>query len=205
MKLHSILFLAAASLSLFWLAPGTRAAAPSVPTTAAAAPEAFVVDGGHSSVLFRIQHMNAGLFYGRFNEVEGRLTLDEAQPSNSSVEVTVQAASVDTNSAKRDQHVTSPDFLDAKQFPTISFKSESVSREGGLWKAEGKLTLHGVSKPLTFEFEKTGEAEGRGGKKVIGFHAELEVDRTEFGMDYGTSSLGAKLKLIVSLEAGAAE
>ncbi len=205
MKLQSTLLLAAVSLSVLALAPITRATAPQPEAGAAAAPEAFVVDGGHSSILFRIQHMNAGMFYGRFNEVEGKLTLDEAQPGNSSVEVTVQAASVDTNSTKRDQHVTSPDFLDAKQFPTISFKSEEVSREGGLWKAKGMLNLHGVSKPVSFEFEKTGEARGRGGKKVVGFHAELEVDRTKFGMDYGTESLGAKLKLIVSLEAGAAE
>ena len=204
MKLSSTLLACAAS-SLLFLVPTTLATAPAPAPAAASAPQAFVVDAGHSSILFRIQHMNAGMFYGRFNELEGKLTLDEAEPSNSSVEVTVQAASVDTNSTKRDQHVTSPDFLDAKQFPTISFKSEKVSREGGLWKAEGKLSLHGVTKPVSFEFEKTGEAEGRGGKKLVGFHAEVEVDRTEFGMDYGTGSLGSKLMLIVSLEASSAD
>lgn len=201
MKLQSTLLLAAVSLSVLALAPITRATAPQPEAGAAAAPEAFVVDGGHSSILFRIQHMNAGMFYGRFNEVEGKLTLDEAQPGNSSVEVTVQAASVDTNSTKRDQHVTSPDFLDAKQFPRLAFKSSKVEAKGGLLVATGTLEMHGAKKEVTIEIEKTGVAEGRGGGRVYGFHTTFSIDRTEFGMKNMVGPLGEEVVVMVGIEA----
>ncbi len=180
-------------------------AATALSTPKVSAPESFTVDGGHSSVLFRVEHMKTSLFYGRFNELEGQLVLDEGQPEGSSVEITVQAASVDTNDAKRDQHITGPDFLDAKQFPTISFKSEKVSREGGVWKAEGKLSLHGVTKTIALEFEQTGEGKGFKGEKLVGFHTRFEIDRTEFGMDYSSEMLGESIELTISLEAGASE
>jgi polyisoprenoid-binding protein YceI len=194
--------LALASLSHM----SSSAEASATPTRAVvSAAEDFVIDAGHSSVFFGVKHLNTSMFYGRFNELSGKLTLDEGDPSKSSVVMTIPAASVDTNSEKRDQHVTSPDFLDAKQFANIEFKSEKVSREGGVWKAEGKLTLHGVTKPLSIEFEKIGEGKGFRGEKLVGFQTKFVVDRTEFGMDYSTEALGKDIELTVSIEAGLAE
>ncbi|HIG12382.1 MAG: YceI family protein [bacterium] len=203
--LPTTLLASAATLAAL-LAPGPGLAGGSpleAPPFVPAAPETLVVDSGHSSVLFSILHLGASRFYGRFNEVAGEIIFDEAEPANCQVEITVQASSLDTADKKRDQHARGPDFLDAKQFPTLSFKSEKISREGGLWKAEGQFEMHGVTQPVSFEFEKVGEGKGSGGVKVVGFHARFEIDRRDFGMDYMTNMLGTTLELIISLEAGA--
>ncbi|MCB9915920.1 MAG: YceI family protein [Planctomycetes bacterium] len=181
-------------------APSAAALAPAPAPAAAAAPVTLTIDGVHSSMIFRIQHMDTAWFYGRFNRFGGKIQFDEEKPENSSVEFTVDATSVDTNSEQRDTHVKSPDFLDAKQFPELKFVSESVSREGGVWKASGKLTAHGVTKPLTIEFEKSGESKGRGGERVVGFHTHFDFDRNDFGITYGEGALGKRVELWVSLE-----
>ena len=110
---------------------------------------------------------------------------------------------MDTGDEKRDQHVKSPDFLDAKQFPELKFVSESVSRDGDTWTAKGKLSLHGVTKPLEIEFEKTGEGKGFRGETILGFISTFSVDRTDFGIDYSTEALGANVEFTVALEVGA--
>ena len=98
------------------------------PTTASA-PVDLTVDGGHSSVVFRIKHNGAAYFYGRFNEVSGAIVYDAGDASKCSVEIDIDAQSVDTNSEKRDQHVLSPDFLDAKQFPRLSREEGDHDRD----------------------------------------------------------------------------
>jgi polyisoprenoid-binding protein YceI len=86
--------------------------------------DTFKIDPVHSSVIFSIKHLGVTDFYGRFNDVSGTVVFDKADPSKSSVEVTVPVESVDTKNEKRDQHLKSPDFFNAKQFPMIIFKSE---------------------------------------------------------------------------------
>ena len=193
--------LALATALLAPLAPSTDAAAPLAPEAVPAAPLELTVDGGHSSVVFRIQHMGAAWFYGRFNEVSGEIVYDEATPAKSSVSITIPAMSVDTNSEKRDQHVTSPDFLDAKQFPELSFESKTVEKAGDLMKVTGELSMRGVKQDVSFDIEKTGEGKARGGAKVVGFHTTFTVDRTDFGMTYGSGGpLGDEVELMISLE-----
>ena len=97
-----------------------------IPIWEASAAETYSVDAGHSSVIFRAKHYGATNFYGRFNELSGSLTLDTDDPTKSSIELEVRAESVDTFSERRDRHLRSPDFFNAKQFPVISFKSKSV-------------------------------------------------------------------------------
>ena len=197
--------IAAGALTLAALLSTADAA--SSPASTAPTPIAgdFEVDGSHSSLIFRVQHMGASYFYGRFNEVSGILHLDEEDPSDSSAEVLVRAESVDTNSESRDKHVKGPDFLDAKQFPEISFVSKRVERTGGSWKMEGELTLHGTTKPITVDFEKVGEGKNRGGDRVVGFHAVFTIDRTDFGITYGPGALGAEIEMTVSLETTASK
>lgn len=171
------------------------------PAAAASAPVDLQVDGGHSSVVFRIKHNEAAYFYGRFNDISGAITYDAADASKCKVQIDIDAASVDTNSEKRDQHVLSPDFLDAKQFPRLSFESTKVVEKGGLLVATGTLTMHGAKQEVTIEIEKTGEVEGRRGGKIYGFHTQFELDRTEFGMDNMVGPLGKEIVVMVGIEA----
>ncbi|HEV3163139.1 MAG TPA: YceI family protein, partial [Isosphaeraceae bacterium] len=90
----------------------------------------YKVDPVHSSLFFHVRHMNVGYYNGRFNELSGNIALDEQNPAQCSFEFTINAGSVDTANAKRDQHLKSPDFFNAKQFPKITFKSKSVSKSG---------------------------------------------------------------------------
>ena len=173
-----------------------------VSTATAIDAEEFRVDPVHSTVLFKSLHNNASYFYARFTDVSGSFTFDETKPSASKVRIEVKAESVDTRTAKLDQHLRSPDFFDAKQFPVITFESTKVKKgKKGLYEVTGDLSLHGVTKSITVEMEHIGTAEMRGGK-VIGFHTVFTIDRTEFGMNYGISMLGSDIELIIGIEAG---
>lgn len=182
-----------------------RPAPASVPArTAASATLAYQVDATHTSALFKVKHLGASWFYGRFNGVSGTIQVDESDPSKSSVLLTIDAASVDSRNAKLDEHIKSPDFLDAKQFPEIVFESETVKagKDKDTFQVEGKLTLRGVTKPLTVTVEKVGTGEMRG-TKVVGYHTRFSIDRTEFGVSYGAdgSGVGKEVELILSVEA----
>ncbi len=192
-------------LCIFILVGSLGLAALSTPPPEASAPaveaEEFQIDPVHTSVLFKSRHNNASYFYGRFSDVSGSFTFDEKNPGASKVEVEVKAESVDTRTPKLDQHLRSPDFFDAKQFPVIRFESTKVKAgKKGFYEVTGDLSLHGVTKSITVEMEHVGTAEARG-NKVIGFHTVFTVDRTEFGMNYGVSSLGSDVEMIVSIEA----
>jgi polyisoprenoid-binding protein YceI len=114
----------------------------------------------------------------------------------------VQAESVDTRNAKRDQHVMSPDFLNAQEFPEIVFRSTGVTPAGeGRWTVAGELTLHGVTLPIEVAAEATGEGTGRGGKgRLMGFECRFEFERSDFGMDFMLEGLSDEVGVIVSLE-----
>jgi polyisoprenoid-binding protein YceI len=161
------------------------------------------VDGLHSSVIFSIRHMGVCDFYGAMKQVAGLIVIDPADAGSGSVELTIQADSVDTRNSKRDQHAMSPDFLNAKEFPEIGFKSTKITAAGeGKWALEGEVTLHGVTKTVSVTAEQTGMAEGRGGKgKVAGFECRFEFKRSDYGMDNLLESLGDEVGVIVSVEA----
>src|SRR4051794_7367071 len=96
------------------------------------AADTYRVDTTHSSTVFRVKHMNASYAWGRFNSITGSFTLNEAIPAQSKFEFVVKADSIDTANAKRDTHLKSPDFFNTVQFPSITFKSQSVAKSGGL-------------------------------------------------------------------------
>lgn len=181
------------------------AAAPP-PAAPPAALESWVVDTGHSSLVFKVQHMGVSNFYGRFNELSGRIALAE-QAAQSSVSFSVQAGSVDTNNDKRDQHLMNPDFFSAKEFPTIEFKSTSVKPAGDkAWEVAGKLTLHGVTKDLAVTVHETGrKAAGDRYPALAGFETRFSIRRSDFGMDYGVEngSLGDEVEIVLAIEARA--
>jgi polyisoprenoid-binding protein YceI len=165
----------------------------------AARADTFKIDPVHSSIIFGIKYFGTD-FYGRFNDVSGKVVLDKADPSKSSVELTIPVESVDTKFAKRDQHLKSPDFFNAKQFPMIVFKSKSMEASGNTYKVTGELMLHGVTKPLTLEMKKGTEAKGMEGEIRDGGETRFTVKRSDFGMNFMQGPLGDEVAMIVSLQ-----
>ena len=164
----------------------------------------YEVDPVHSSVIFKIQHLGTSWTYGRFNDISGSIEMDAAKPEASSVTFTVKVDSVDTGNAKRDQHLKSPDFFNAKQFPEITFKSTAVKSLGkDAAEVTGDLSLHGVTKSVTAKVSKVGEGKHpKSGAEMVGFEASFLIKRTDFGMTYavGPTGGGDEVSLIVALE-----
>ena len=157
--------------------------------------DTYQVDSVHSSMVFRVKHMGLANFYGRFNAISGSFALDD-DPSKNSFQIQIQAESIDTANAKRDNHLKGPDFFNTKQFPTITFKSTQVKKSGdATFDVTGDLTLHGVTKSVTAKVTKTGA-----GNKAAGVEAELNIKRTDFGMNFRTDMLSDEVMVIVSLE-----
>lgn len=179
----------------------TFASRPEVMKTAAADP--WTIDGVHSSLVFRVKHLNTSYFYGRFNEMSGQVVWDGDDAANASFNVEVKTASVDTANEGRNRHLRSADFFNADQFPVCTFKSTSIKRSGDAYELAGDLTINGKTKPVTARLEKTGEGKNpRGGNAIVGFETVLTVKRSDFGINYMPDGLGDEVKLFVSLEAG---
>ncbi len=168
--------------------------------------ETFSIDPVHSAVQFEIRHLFSTV-PGRFNDFEGTVTFDQAKPEASSVEATIQTASIDTANAQRDGHLKSEDFFAVEKYPTATFKSTKTERTGDkTGKIEGELTLHGVTKPVTLDVEYLGMGKGMEGDTRAGFTATVTIDRKEFGLNWGkvvegTSVLGDEVKITVNVEA----
>jgi polyisoprenoid-binding protein YceI len=176
------------ALSLFGAALPTRAA------------EDYAVDPMHACVNFKISHLGLSWVHGRFDRFAGGFTLDADDPGRSSFVMTINADSVDTNMQKRDDHLRSPDFFNAKQFPTITFKSTSVKAVPDGYQVTGDLNLHGVSRPVTLGLMGGRKAEFPKGVQRTGFSGELLLKRSEFGMDKLSPAVGDEVYIAVSFE-----
>jgi polyisoprenoid-binding protein YceI len=185
------------------LALGAAPAPQSAPglATAQAAGTAYKIDDVHSCALFRVHHLGAGQFWGRFNAVSGSMTFDQSgQPTG--FDVSIATESVDTAEPKLDAHLKSPDFFNTKEFPAMTFKSESVSKKSdGTLEVTGSLSMHGVAKTITAALEVTGVADTGMGARA-GIEAVFTVKRSDFGMKYGVEkgTLGDQVRVVVSLE-----
>ena len=170
-------------------------------TPVAAAPETHAIDAVHSTVLFRVKHMNVGYSYGRFNEFSGTVVLDAASPAASSVKLEVKAASIDTANTKRDDHLRSPDFFNVAQFPTITFESTAVAKVGDdAFEVTGDLTLLGVKKSVKVRMTKTGSGTDPQGGVRTGFEGTLAIKRSDFGMKYGLEGISDEVGLTLAFE-----
>lgn len=176
-----------------------------LPSVAAAEPATYKVDPVHSFVVFRIRHLNVGNAYGRFNEPTGTVTYDSGNPEALAFDLTIQAEKVDTGHQGRDAHLRRADFFDAKQFPTITFKStaakKAADQEGEKYEVTGDLTLHGVTKPITVTVAKVGEGPGQRGAQLSGWETRFTIKRSDFGMNFMQGPLGDEVTLVVALEA----
>jgi polyisoprenoid-binding protein YceI len=150
----------------------------------ALAADTYKVDPVHSSLVFRSHHANIGYVYGRFDALSGQFTLDEADPSKSSFSFEARADSVNTGQEKRDAHLKSPDFLNARQYPTITFKSTSVKKgaQANVLEVSGDLTLHGVTKPITVQLELVGKGEFPPKTPRAGVATDFTIKLSEFGI-----------------------
>jgi polyisoprenoid-binding protein YceI len=169
---------------------------------ASAAPQTWQIDPSHSSVLFRIKHLDIGYVYGRFDEFSGAVTVDDENLANAAVKVEIKATSVNTGVAKRDDHLRSPDFFAVAQFPTITFESTAVKAAGEkAYEVTGNLTLHGVTKAVSAKIVKTGEGKDPWGNQRIGYEGTLELRRADFGMDKMLEAAGNDVRLYLAFEA----
>lgn len=160
----------------------------------------YKIDPVHSSVVFSVKHNGVTDFYGAFKDISGTVTFDAADSSKSSVELTVPVESIDTRSEKRDQHLKSPDFFNAKQFPAITFKSSKIEGSGESYKITGDLTIHGVTKPITADFKRGADGKGGQGKTVGGGEARFSIKRSDYDMKFMIGPLGDEVNIILSLE-----
>ncbi len=164
------------------------------------AAESYAADSVHSSLVYRVKHMNTSFFWGRFNTIAGAFALDEANPAESRFEFQVKADSIDTGNTKRDQHLKSPDFFNAVEFPTIAFKSQTVAKSGDAYEVTGDLTLHGVTKPVAVKVVPTGKAKDQAGRPIAGIEATFTLKRSDFGMKNMVGPVGDDVWVTVGIE-----
>lgn len=169
----------------------------------AQAADTYAIDAVHSTVLFKAKHLGVSWSFGRFNDISGNITYDAAKPESSKVDITIKTESVDTANGKRDGHLKTPDFFDAKQFPTATFVSKSVAKgkEKDHLAVTGDLTIRGVTKPMTLDVEVTGQSKGMQGEQLAGFYTTFTVKRADFGVNYMPDALGPDVMVTVAIEA----
>lgn len=151
------------------------------------AADEYAYDPVHSSVSFKARHLDISWIHGRFNEVEGKFTLDRQDPSKSTFTLKIKVDSVDTANKARDEHLRQPDYFDTKQFPTIEFKSTSTKAIAGGYEVTGDFTMHGKTKKVTVVLKGGKEIEFKG-KKIVGFSTEISLKRSDF--DFDKSQIG---------------
>jgi polyisoprenoid-binding protein YceI len=164
----------------------------------------WAMDTNHSQVNFAIKHMGVSTVRGSISGVTGTVVWDEKDPSKSSVEATIDAKTVSTNNEKRDAHLKSPDFFNVEKFPTLTFKSTSVTGASGKLQVIGDLTLGGVTKSVTLNVDgPTAPQKGMGGKMVTGFSATGTLKRNDFnfGAKFGSPMLGDDVQFTIDVEA----
>ena len=160
----------------------------------ALAADTYEVDAAHSEVSFLVRHL-VGRVRGSFGQFEGKVVMDTANPAASSVEFTIKAESIDTNVAKRDDHLRSADFFDVAKYPSLTFASKKVEKVGdGQYKVTGDLTLRGVTKEVVLAVEGSPTPmQDPFGNTKLGGSATTRLNRKDFGLNWSKSLDGGGL------------
>ncbi|MDQ3484729.1 MAG: YceI family protein [Actinomycetota bacterium] len=174
----------------------------------------YTIDPSHSRLGFSARHAMVTKVRGQFKDFAGTAHVDTSAPGSSRVDLTLKSASIDTGSADRDGHLTSGDFFGAEENPDITFSSTEVSRgpstssgQAAVWTVVGDLTIKGVSKPVTIDFEEVGSARDPFGNVRIGFEGSTTVNRQDWGLtwnaalDTGGVLVSDKIKLEFDISA----
>jgi polyisoprenoid-binding protein YceI len=172
------------------------------------AADTYTIDPIHSSAGFKVRHL-ASYTTGVFTDFEGTIALDEENIANSGVEVTIQAASIDTNNEDRDKHLRAEDFFHVEKYPVIKFASKKVAKGAdNTFKVTGNLMMHGVTKEVTLDVEYFGKMALSPGKPPrAGFSASTELNRKDYGivwnkvLDAGGLVLGETVRISIEIEA----
>jgi polyisoprenoid-binding protein YceI len=172
------------------------------------AAETWQIDPVHSGIHFSIRHFVVGKVHGRFTKISGTIQLDEGNPTNSKVDVQIDANSVDTNDEKRDGHLKTPDFFNTGEHPFITFRSTKVEAAGkDKFRVTGDLTLRGATKPITFDVEHGGQVKDPWGLNRGGFSLKTQINRKDFGIMFnqtlegGGPALGDTIEISIDVEA----
>ena len=167
------------------------------------------IDPSHTRAVFSVRHMMIANVHGQFENVTGVVDFDEAVPGRSRVDVQIDAASINTRDDRRDAHLRSPDFLDVENHPYLTFKSTRVEAlDNATGRITGDLTIRDVTRPVSFEAEYNGRNRTPWGTEVVGYSADLKVNRKDFGLTYnvaletGGFVVGDEVKIHLDIEAG---
>ncbi len=171
------------------------------------AADTFTIDKVHSATEFKIRHL-VGNVGGKFDDFAGSVSVDRANPANSSVDFTIQAASIDTGTPDRDKDLRSSNFFDVERYPTITFKSTKIAPAGtkDTYNVTGNLTMHGVTKTVTLPVQFLGFVKDPWGNERAGFEIDTTLNRKDYGivwnqaLDQGGYVLGDDVKIAVNLE-----
>jgi polyisoprenoid-binding protein YceI len=165
------------------------------------------IDVGHSAVHFWVRHLVISKVHGRFARWAGSIELDTQDLTKSSVQVKIDASSIDTQVADRDTHLRSPDFLDVAKYPELTFRSKRIEKGGAGYRVTGDLTLHGVTREVVLDAEFGGSAKDPWGNERTAFAAKTALDRKDYGLTWnaaleaGGVLVGDKVEISIELEA----
>jgi polyisoprenoid-binding protein YceI len=179
-----------------------------VPSLALAAP--WEIDGSHSQIGFNVKHMMVSTVHGQFKKAKGTLDIDDKNLEKSTINVEIDAASIDTNDPKRDAHLRSSDFFDVEKFPALTFKSKKVKAlGGGRAQALGDLTIHGITREVTLDVtELTAPVKDPWGGYKRAASASTKINRSDYGLKWnkaleaGGVLVADEVKITLDLELG---
>lgn len=167
----------------------------------------YSVDKDHTTIGFQVSHL-LGKQKGQFDDFDGTFAFDPAQAASSKVKFTIQAASINTNSKKRDEHLRSPDFFNVDKFKTLSFESHDFAPAGDKkFKLTGNLTIHGVTKEVTFDVDYLGNLKDPWGNNRSAFVATTHINRKDYGLTWnkvletGGLMVGEDVEITLNIEA----
>lgn len=166
----------------------------------------WVIDGAHSSAGFSVRHMMVSKVRGSFDKVSGTVTGDLSRPETAQVEVTIEASSINTGNAKRDDHLRSADFFEIEKYPAITFKSKKIEKGSDGYRMTGDLTMHGVTKEVVLLVEAPAAPIQIGKAWRSGTSATTRVDRKDFGLTWnraleaGGVTVGDEVAIFIDVE-----
>jgi len=160
----------------------------------------YKVDGAHTFVEWRVQHLGYSWLYGRFNDISGDFSWDESNPSAAVINIEIDTASLDSNHALRDKHLRGKKFLNVKQFPKATFVSTGFTGDAKGGTLSGDFTLHGVTKRISFDVEKLGQGPDPWLGYRAGFIAKTVIDRRDYGIDEVLGPMSNLVELELAVE-----
>jgi polyisoprenoid-binding protein YceI len=167
----------------------------------------YTFDFVHSHVGFTVRHMIVSKVRGSFDKWSGEFLVDEQDLTKSSVSIAIEAASIDTKQAQRDEHLRSADFFDAANHPALTFKSKRIEKDGDAYKIIGDLQIRGTTKEVVLATELNGFVQSPFGDERAGFSAHTSINRTDFGLNWnkaieaGGVLVGEKVEINIEIEA----